>query len=73
MEIMCKRSPLIMICHSVSYINFCVKIYNHSVIFILGDVKSLSPEKSPIAMKDVKWHSHNATVGFLVSGKLSYS
>ncbi|XP_065155332.1 echinoderm microtubule-associated protein-like CG42247 isoform X3 [Atheta coriaria] len=32
------------------------------------DVKSLSPEKSPIAMKDVKWHSHNATVGFLVSG-----
>ncbi|KAJ8947729.1 hypothetical protein NQ318_017990 [Aromia moschata] len=33
-----------------------------------GDVKSLSPEKSPIAMKDVKWYTHNATVGFMVSG-----
>ncbi|KAF5291175.1 hypothetical protein FQA39_LY14417 [Lamprigera yunnana] len=32
------------------------------------DIKSLSPEKSPIAMKDVKWYTHNSTVGFLVSG-----
>ncbi|KAK4875879.1 hypothetical protein RN001_012301 [Aquatica leii] len=32
------------------------------------DIKSLSPEKSPIAMKDVKWHTHNSSVGFLVSG-----
>lgn len=35
---------------------------------ILGDVKSLSPEKSPIAMKDVKWYTQNSTVGFLVAG-----
>lgn len=34
----------------------------------VGDVKSLSPEKSPIAMKDVKWYTHNATVGFMVAG-----
>ncbi|KAK9890613.1 hypothetical protein WA026_011976 [Henosepilachna vigintioctopunctata] len=32
------------------------------------DVKSLSPEKSPIVMKDVKWYTHNSTVGFMVSG-----
>ncbi|VVC95369.1 unnamed protein product [Leptidea sinapis] len=32
------------------------------------DVKALSPEKSPIAMKDVKWSTFNSTVGFLVSG-----
>ncbi|XP_047988592.1 echinoderm microtubule-associated protein-like CG42247 isoform X2 [Leguminivora glycinivorella] len=32
------------------------------------DIKSLSPEKSPIAMKDVKWSTFNSTVGFLVSG-----
>ncbi|XP_050304564.1 echinoderm microtubule-associated protein-like CG42247 isoform X2 [Anthonomus grandis grandis] len=32
------------------------------------DVKTLSPEKSPIAMKDVKWYTHNSTVGFMVSG-----
>ncbi|CAH1155979.1 unnamed protein product [Phaedon cochleariae] len=32
------------------------------------DVKSLSPEKSPIAMKDVKWYTHNSTVGFMVAG-----
>lgn len=35
---------------------------------LLGDVKSLSPEKSPIAMKDIKWYTHNSTVGFMVSG-----
>ncbi|CAG9783542.1 unnamed protein product [Diatraea saccharalis] len=33
-----------------------------------GDIKALSPEKSPIAMKDVKWSTFNSTVGFLVSG-----
>ncbi|CAB3251920.1 unnamed protein product [Arctia plantaginis] len=32
------------------------------------DIKSLSPEKSPIAMKDTKWSTYNSTVGFLVSG-----
>ncbi|XP_045474568.1 echinoderm microtubule-associated protein-like CG42247 [Harmonia axyridis] len=32
------------------------------------DVKSLSPEKSPIVMKDVKWYTQNCTVGFMVSG-----
>ncbi|XP_046965467.1 echinoderm microtubule-associated protein-like CG42247 [Vanessa cardui] len=32
------------------------------------DIKALSPEKSPIAMKDVKWFTYNSTVGFLVSG-----
>ncbi|XP_025832638.1 echinoderm microtubule-associated protein-like CG42247 isoform X2 [Agrilus planipennis] len=32
------------------------------------DIKSLSPEKSPIAMKDVKWHTHNSCVGYLISG-----
>lgn len=35
---------------------------------LFWDVKSLSPEKSPIAMKDVKWFSHNCVVGFLVAG-----
>lgn len=34
-----------------------------------GDIKALSPEKSPIAMKDVKWFTYNSTVGFLVSGE----
>lgn len=32
------------------------------------DVKTLTSEKSPITMKDVKWYTHNSTVGFLVSG-----
>ncbi|XP_056634123.1 echinoderm microtubule-associated protein-like CG42247 isoform X1 [Diorhabda sublineata] len=32
------------------------------------DVKTLTPEKSPIAVKDVKWYTHNTTVGFLISG-----
>ncbi|XP_054286696.1 echinoderm microtubule-associated protein-like CG42247 isoform X2 [Macrosteles quadrilineatus] len=32
------------------------------------DLKNLSVEKSAVAMKDVKWHTHNATVGFLVAG-----
>jgi microtubule-associated protein-like 1/2 len=35
---------------------------------LFWDVKSLSPEKSPIAMKDVKWMSNNCTVGFLCAG-----
>lgn len=33
-----------------------------------GDVKSLSPERSPVAMKDVKWLTQHCTVGFLVAG-----
>lgn len=32
-------------------------------------MRSLSPEKSPVAMKDIKWITHNSTVGFLVAGK----
>jgi echinoderm microtubule-associated protein-like 1/2 len=36
---------------------------------LFWDVKSLSPEKSPIAMKDVKWLTHNCTVGFMVAGQ----
>ncbi|XP_055525542.1 echinoderm microtubule-associated protein-like CG42247 isoform X2 [Wyeomyia smithii] len=35
---------------------------------LFWDVKSLSPEKSPIAMKDVKWMTNNNTVGFMVAG-----
>ncbi|XP_058127196.1 echinoderm microtubule-associated protein-like CG42247 [Anopheles ziemanni] len=35
---------------------------------LFWDVKSLSPEKSPIAMKDAKWLTNNCTVGFLVAG-----
>lgn len=35
---------------------------------LTGDVKSLSPERSPMAMKDVKWLTHNCTVGFQVAG-----
>ncbi|XP_055857090.1 echinoderm microtubule-associated protein-like CG42247 isoform X1 [Episyrphus balteatus] len=35
---------------------------------LFWDVKSLSPERSPIAMKDVKWLTNNCTVGFLVAG-----
>lgn len=35
---------------------------------LFWDVKSLAPEKSPIAMKDVKWASHNCTVGYFMAG-----
>ncbi|XP_066584127.1 echinoderm microtubule-associated protein-like CG42247 isoform X1 [Prorops nasuta] len=35
---------------------------------LFWDVKSLSSEKSPLVMKDVKWHTHNCTVGYMVSG-----
>lgn len=35
----------------------------------LGDVKGLIQEKSAPAMKDVKWYTYNATIGYLVSGK----
>lgn len=35
---------------------------------LFWDVKSLSAEKSPIAMKDVKWFTHNCVVGFMVAG-----
>ena len=32
------------------------------------DVKSLSSEKSAIAMKDVKWYSYNCLLGYSVAG-----
>ncbi|KAK2588878.1 hypothetical protein KPH14_001743 [Odynerus spinipes] len=35
---------------------------------VFWDVKALSSEKSPLVMKDVKWHTHNCTVGYMVSG-----
>ncbi|XP_063975526.1 echinoderm microtubule-associated protein-like CG42247 isoform X1 [Diachasmimorpha longicaudata] len=35
---------------------------------VFWDVKALQSEKSPIVMKDVKWHTHNCTVGYTVSG-----
>jgi microtubule-associated protein-like 1/2 len=34
-----------------------------------GDIKNFMTEKSRIGMKDVKWYTHNATVGFLVAGE----
>lgn len=43
-------------------------ISNPKLCSISGDLKNLSVEKSAVAMKDVKWHTHNATVGFLVAG-----
>lgn len=38
---------------------------------LFWDAKSLSPERSPIVMKDVKWLTSNCTVGFLVAGMWS--
>ncbi|XP_032665043.1 echinoderm microtubule-associated protein-like CG42247 isoform X1 [Odontomachus brunneus] len=35
---------------------------------VFWDVKVLSSEKSPLVMKDVKWYTHNCTVGYMVSG-----
>uniref|UniRef100_A0ABD2W5D4 Doublecortin domain-containing protein n=1 Tax=Trichogramma kaykai TaxID=54128 RepID=A0ABD2W5D4_9HYME len=35
---------------------------------VFWDVKALSSEKSPLIMKDVKWYTHNCTVGYMVSG-----
>jgi microtubule-associated protein-like 1/2 len=35
------------------------------------DVRGLTSEKSPIAMKDVKWLTHNCVVGFMVGGMWS--
>lgn len=40
-----------------------------STIYILGDVKGLIQEKSASAMKDVKWYTYNASIGYLISGK----
>lgn len=39
------------------------------IIINLGDVKGLIQEKSASAMKDVKWYTYNATIGYLISGK----
>ncbi|XP_070150005.1 echinoderm microtubule-associated protein-like CG42247 isoform X1 [Polyergus mexicanus] len=36
---------------------------------VFWDVKVLSSEKSPLIMKDVKWYTHNCTVGYMVSGQ----
>ncbi|KAL0108243.1 hypothetical protein PUN28_015057 [Cardiocondyla obscurior] len=36
---------------------------------LFWDVKVLSSEKSPLVMKDVKWYTHNCTVGYMVSGQ----
>ncbi|XP_072750325.1 echinoderm microtubule-associated protein-like CG42247 isoform X2 [Anoplolepis gracilipes] len=36
---------------------------------VFWDVKVLSSEKSPLVMKDVKWYTHNCTVGYMVSGQ----
>jgi microtubule-associated protein-like 1/2 len=38
---------------------------------LFWDVKALSSEKSPIAMKDTKWLTHNCVVGFMVGGMWS--
>jgi len=38
-------------------------------LLFTGDVKNVMTEKSPIGMKDVKWYTHNATIGFLVAGR----
>ncbi|XP_066155707.1 echinoderm microtubule-associated protein-like CG42247 isoform X1 [Euwallacea fornicatus] len=35
---------------------------------LFWDVKTLTPEKSPLAMRDVKWYTHSCTVGFMVAG-----
>lgn len=38
---------------------------------LFWDVKALSPERSPVAMKDIKWLTHNCVVGFMVGGMWS--
>lgn len=38
---------------------------------LFWDVKALCAERSPIAMKDVKWLTHNCTIGFTVGGMWS--
>jgi hypothetical protein len=38
-------------------------------LLFTGDIKNVVTEKSPIGMKDVKWYTHNSTLGFLVAGK----
>lgn len=71
MVAICKRSPLILTCYSVrppSVGHHKKHVSNHVFYTISGDVRSLSPERSPIAMKDVKWLTQNCTVGFLVAG-----
>lgn len=46
-----------------------IQMVNLNFYFVeIGDVRSLSPERSPIAMKDIKWLTQNCTVGFLVAG-----
>jgi hypothetical protein len=45
----------------------CMYVRIH--LLFTGDVKNVVTEKSPIGMKDVKWYTHNATIGFLVAGR----
>ncbi|KAF4532363.1 hypothetical protein B566_EDAN003667 [Ephemera danica] len=35
---------------------------------IYWDIKTMTSEKSPLSMKDVKWFTHTCALGFLVSG-----
>lgn len=42
-------------------------------LLFTGDIKNVMTEKSPIGMKDVKWHTHNATIGFLVAGTYKFN
>lgn len=60
------------------YINYhridSIKLKNindktHGKRFVSGDVKGLIQEKSATAMKDVKWYTYNASVGYLIAGK----
>lgn len=43
-------------------------MYSFRILSLPGDIRSLSPERSPILMRDTKWLTHNCTVGFLVAG-----
>lgn len=63
--------PILIYCSvSIAFHLFLVNedsIVCYNLIFT-GDTRSLSPERSPILMRDVKWLTHNCTVGFLVAG-----
>jgi len=65
--IYCKCSPWRL--YNLKF-NTLTKIFLY--IFVLGDVKGLIQEKSAPSMKDVKWYTYNASIGYLVSGKLLF-
>jgi len=48
---------------------FSILYFIYKLSANLGDVKGLIQEKSAPAMKDIKWYTYNATIGYLVSGK----